>query len=102
METPQCDMCEDLRRQLRAAEQAIELLAPTFPGELVKLRCQLIEIRRTLDKYTSGRYHVLADGLAASKLIGAYYALRAGKVPTEEDTGAVLALLQAVGVIDIR
>jgi hypothetical protein len=95
-------MCDDLRRQLRAAEQAIELLAPTFPGELVKLRCQLIEIRRTLDKYTSGRYHVLADGLAASKLIGAYYALRAGKVPTEEDTGAVLALLQAVGVIDIR
>ena len=98
----ECDQCDKLRAQLRAAEQSIELMAPTFPHEIVKLRCQLLEIRNTLDRFTQGRYHVLSDGLAASRLIGAYHALKDGQVPVGEDHHAVLSLLIAVGVIDCR
>lgn len=98
----QCDQCDKLREQLRLAEQSIALLAPTFPNEIVKLRCQILEIRTTLDRFTQGRYQVLADGLAASRLIGAYHALKANQMPMGEDREAVMTLLIAVGVIDCR
>jgi hypothetical protein len=96
-----CQECDTLREQLRLAEQSISLMAPTFPHEIVKLRCQLLEIRNTLDRFTQGRYSVLADGLAASRLIGAYHAIKAGQLPVDKDREAVLTLLIAVGVIDL-
>ncbi len=83
-------------------EESSGLLALTCPNEIVKLRGEIRESRTTLDRVTQGRYQVLADGLAASRLIGAYHALKANQMPLGEDREAVMTLLIAVGVIDCR
>ena len=97
-----CPDCEELAAKLAAAEQAIELMAPSAPGEIVALRCQMLEIRRMLATLTNGRYAILADGLAAGRLYGAYYTIKDGQPLRGEPLAAVVALLEAVGVIDLR
>lgn len=102
MNTPDCQQCNDLMKKLKLAEQTINLLAPSCPADIVKLRCQILEIRTMLDRFTSGRYHVLADGMAASRLIGAHATIENGQPLRTDEKLAVLGLLEAVGVVDIR
>jgi|DEB0MinimDraft_3_1074331.scaffolds.fasta_scaffold94943_2 hypothetical protein len=98
----ECEQCQQLSKKLEQAEQAINLMAPSVDGEIIQLRCQILEIRMMLTKFTQGRYAILADGMAVGRLYGAYYEIKAGHCPKGEQREALITLLEAMGIIDLR